>query len=187
MNAPALNLLRYPRRMSWRHGPMPWLALVGFLLGGLGGAAWGLWSQSQRAHWQTQRQALQAQARQQAHAQARAAGLAQQSRLAQAAQRRQQAWHAEREQLMRWHERLEQTAADTGLRVQLWQGQAQTLQLQAHLPPSGDWLSVQARLNQAGPQDWQLQSLSTPPNQGLQLVLQTSWRGGALQDRGQRP
>lgn len=158
--------------MPWRQSPTFWLVLLGTLAGGLGGTGWGLWARSQWPHWQAQREALQSQARQQVQAQARAAQSAQRARLQEAAHRREQAWHDEREQVLRWHALLGQAAAETGMRVQLWQGQGQFVQLQLSLPPASDALAVQTQLNRAGAPDWRLHSLSEHPGQGLQVVLQ---------------
>ena len=175
MNAPALNLLRYPRRQALVGTPVLVRVLAGALAGGLCASAWGLWSQMRYSQELQRRDQLHTSTRAQARAQAEASARAQQHRLQQQAHQRAEDGRARREQMQRLHALLLQERHTTGLHLQRWQGDGQRLQLQAWLPRAEDLPGLQARLSAAGPQVWTLHSLGRSTDRGLQLVLESSW------------
>ncbi len=175
MKAGSLNLLRYPRRFQLLSAPWGIWALSGGLLGLAAGVAWGLWSQAQRVPLQQQVQRLQARQAQQARAQTDAAERNRLAAQAQQAADRLQAWHSQREQLLRLHAVLTQAALDSGLQLRLWQGDERGLQLQGWLPRMDALPQLQAQLGAAGPWVWRLHSLSAGAGPGVELVLQAPW------------
>jgi hypothetical protein len=175
MSAPALNLLRYPRRTVWVNKPVVLQLLFGILAGVLCVSAWGLWGQSRYSHGLQLREQLQASARVQAQARTEALAFAEYARLQQQARQRVEDWRVRREQLQRLHALLSQENREIGLRLQRWQGDGQRIQLQAWLPRAEDLPGLQARLSVIGPQTWVLHSLGHATGAGLQLVLESSW------------
>lgn len=180
MKAGSLNLLRYPRRLQLLSAPWGIWAVSGGWLGLAAGMAWGLWSQAQLAPWQQQVQRLQARQAQQARAQTDAAERNRRAAQAQQAAHRLQAWHSQREQLLRLHAVLTQAAVDSGLQLRLWQGDERGLQLHGWLPRMDALPQLQAQLAAAGPWAWRLHSLSAGAGSGVELVLQAPWSSPSL-------
>ena len=150
MSVPVLNLLRQPQASPW------WRLWPAGLLGAWLGAALGLACHAQLPalrQAQAERQALAAtQAQQRTQAKTQRQAQAQQAALLREAQAR---WQVQQH----WHATLSALAQEQGMRVQVWQGDAQQLQLQAWLPQGRAVSELLAALNAAGPSPWRLHSL----------------------------
>lgn len=175
MSVRSLNLLRYPRRLQLTVSPRSLWVLGGGLAGLLAGLAWGLWSLARLDAWQHEVQRLQARQAQQARVQALASERSKLAFQEQQAMRKLQDWQSQRDQLLRLHALLTQSARDSGLQLRLWQGDERRLQLQGWLPHMQDLPQLQAQLSAAGPSAWSLHSLSAGAGPGVELVLQASW------------
>lgn len=183
--AGSLNLLRFPRRVHVLDPGQVRAGLMAAVAGILVGCAWGLWQQmqqdqllAQRAQWQAQSLALGRQKDQQVIAQDKARVQLQWGQRA-------QAWQLQRQQLMRLHAVLAQQAADTGLRVERWQGDGRKLVLQAWLPHADSVPGVLAGLSSVWPPGWTLQSMGARSGAGVNVVLQAAWPAGPRE--GERP
>lgn len=181
----SLNLLRFPRRVHALDPGQVRAGLMASVAGILMGCAWGLWQQMQqdqllvqRAQWQTQSRDLERQKDQQAIVQEKA-------RLQLKWGQRAQSWQLQRQQLMRLHAALAQQAADTGLRVERWQGDGRKLVLQAWLPHADSVPVVLTGLSSAWPAGWALQSMGVRSGAGVDVVLQATWPAGPR--AGERP
>ncbi len=176
LNAPSLNLLRYPSRLRmpdavvWRHALWPLLA------GLVAGLALVFWQARWHARLLDERGALQAslqlQQRQQAELREAQALAQSQARM----RERASAWQLQRQQFMQLHTQLSQEADGAGLRLQRWRADGHKLSLQLWLPHPEGVPGLVARLSQASPQPWTLHSLagqSDPP--GVEAVLETVW------------
>lgn len=182
MSAPALNLLRHPRRgPAWPVEPWRPLALA-VLAGALSGSAWVGWQHWRLAQLQTQRHQMQAEAQAWAAQQKAATAARSQSQLRQAAQTRAQDWQARQAQWLRLQDVLQGQASALGLRMLRWQADGRQQQLQAWLPRAQDVSALTLALIAAQPaaeaQTWTLQSLSghaNPREGGVDVVLQAPW------------
>lgn len=182
MSVPVLNLLRQPQASPW------WGLWPAGLLGAWLGAALGWACHAQlpalrQARAERQTLAV-AQAQQHAQAKVQRQAQAQQAAALREAQAR---WQVQQ----RWHATLSALAQAHGLRVQVWQGDAQQLQLQAWLPQGRAVSELLVALNAAGPSPWRLHSLSpdagaapgTGTGAGVWLHLQAQLPAAALRAR----
>ena len=186
LNPPPLNLLRYPSRIPRVDAGLRRQALGALLVGALAGSGLLVWQNQRHAQLQAERERTQARVQMQLRQQAerrQALTLAQsQARLIERAQ----AWQAQRQQFLQLHAQLQQQAREGGLRLQRWQADGHKLSLQLWLPHTEGVPAIVARLTQASPQAWTLQSLasqSDPP--GVQAVLEAVWP--AAPAGGRRP
>lgn len=159
MSAPALNLLRYPRR-GWLEPQLGWPLLQALGVGAVLGAACVLGQHGWLDHLQNQRGQLQ----RQAHAVARqratdAARHAQVQRL-QAVHTRAQDWQTQQAMGLRLQAVLSAQGQALGLRVLRWQGDGRQMLLQAWLPRVQDVPALVAALSALGAGAWTVQSLS---------------------------
>ncbi len=174
MTAPALNLLRYPRRVPevWGRAGF-WLAgaLTGLCLAGL----WQHWQVRQLESLQMRHAALKEVVRVQTVAKAE---RVRQQELAQIALRmtaRAQDWQQRRAQILRVHRALQAEVHASQGRVERWQVDAQRLSVQLWLSRA-DLLSPRtAALTQAGPALWTVGSLSGRAGGGVSVVLESAW------------
>lgn len=178
VNAPALNLLRHPRRgPAWPIEPWRPLALA-VLAGALSGGAGVGWQHWRLAQLQTQHHQVQAEAQAWAAQQKAAAALRSQSQLRQAALARAQDWQARQAQWLRLQDVLQAQASALGLRVLRWQADGRQQQLQAWLPRAQDVPALTSALSAEGPQVWTLQSLAEHAHSregGVDVLLQAPW------------
>ncbi len=176
LNARPLNLLRYPSRASildatlWR--PALWALLAGVAVA----AAWATWQLQLQEQLLAQRGPLQARLQEQARQQAQARQADTLARLQTRMQERAQAWQVQREQLMHLHAELSAQAAQTGLRLQRWQGDGRKLTLQLWLPRPELVPVVVSHLSRTSLQPWTLQSLAgRPDTTGVEAVFEAPW------------
>lgn len=186
LNVPSLNLLRYPSRARWPDAGLWRPALWALLAGLVAGSALAFWQVRRHAQLLAERGPLQAslalQQRQQAELRQTQALAQSQARM----RERAMAWQTRRQQFMQLHAQLSQEAPESGLRLQRWQGDAHKLSLQLWLPHPGGVPGLVARLSQASPQAWTLQSLTgllDPP--GVEAVLEAPWQ--PVPGGGRRP
>lgn len=159
MNAPALNLLRYPRR-GWLESQLWWPLLQALGVGAVLGAACALGQHGWLDHLQTQRGQLQSQAH--AVARQRAADAARQAQVQrlQAVHTRAQDWQTQQAMVLRLQAALSAQGQALGLRVLRWQGDGRQMLLQAWLPRVQDVPALVAGLSVLGAGPWTVQSLS---------------------------
>lgn len=179
MNAPALNLLRYPRRgAALQIGP--WRPLVLTLLAGtLSGAVWVGWQHWRLAQMQSLRQRVLAETAAWAAQQKAAAAVRDQSELQRAVVARAGDWQMRQAQWLHLQDALQDQAHVLRLRVLRWQADDRQLQLQAWLPRVQDIPALTSALSAAvGAQAWSLNNLAEHPNRsegGVDVLLQAPW------------
>lgn len=178
VNAPALNLLRYPRRGA----PMqiaPWRPLaLALLAGALMGAVWAGWQHWRLAQMRSLRHQMLAETQAWATQQKAAAAARDQGELQQAALTRARDWQTRQEQWLDLQDALQDQAHVLGLRVLRWQADGRQQQLQAWLPRVQDVPALISVLSAAGAQAWTLSQLAEPPRRsegGVDVVLQAPW------------
>lgn len=182
VTAPALNLLRYPRRGPvW--GTLQWRPLlVAGLLGALLGGFWAAGQHWRLAQLRAQVAQLQMQVQDRLRQQSVAAARRAQAQLQQAVQTRAQDWGQQQAQGLRLHAALDEQSHALGLRVMRWQNDGQQLLMQGWLPRAQDVPALLSALSAAGPPLWTLLSLASPaaPGQdgreaGVDVLLQAPW------------
>ncbi|TXI71404.1 MAG: hypothetical protein E6Q49_09640 [Limnohabitans sp.] len=187
MNARPLNLLRHPRRVhALAAGARPAVLgawLVGVLLGGV----WGWSQQVQRDRLLDQRVQLQAQSSALREQQARQTAAQEKAQLQSKWGQRAQSWRAQRQHLMELHAALMTQAAETGLRVERWQGDGRQLVLQAWLPRADHVPAVLSGLSRSWATAWTLQSMGDRAGSGVDVVLQAPWPAGIRDDGRRKP
>lgn len=159
VNAPALNLLRYPRR-GWLEPQLWWPLLQALGVGAVLGAACALGQHGWLDHLQTQRGQLQSQAH--TVARQRAADAARQAQVQRllAVHARAQDWQTQQAMGLRLQAALSAQGQALGLRVLRWQGDGRQILLQAWLPRVQDVPALVAGLSALGAGPWTVQSLS---------------------------
>lgn len=178
VNAPALNLLRYPRRgTALQIGP--WRPVVlALLAGAVSGAVWVGWQHWRLAQLQSLRQRVLAETQAWAAQQKAIAEARDQSDLQQAVSARARDWQTRQVQWLKLQDALQDQAHVLGLRVLRWQADGRQQQLQAWLPRVQDVPALTSVLSVAGAQAWTLNNLAEHPNRsegGVDVLLQAPW------------
>ena len=112
---------------------------------------------------------------------------AEKARLRSAWMQRAQAWQGQRQRLAQLHAALNALTAETGLRMERWQGDGRKLLLQAWLPEADSVPMVLSGLSGVWGQGWTLQSMGDRTGGGVALVLQTAWLTDSVDDAQPKP
>lgn len=174
MNAPALNLLRHPRRAGnvWvRAGFGLGGALTGLCLAGL----WQQWQIHRLESLQIRHEVLKESLRVQEATRAEQARQRETVQMTLRMAERAQDWHHRRQQIMRVHSALEAEVQASRGRVERWQVDARRFSVQLWLPRADLVPARTAALTQAGPAIWTVGSLSGRAGGGVIAVLESTW------------
>lgn len=187
MNARSLNLLRHPRHMHAFDPRQVRLVLGAAVAGVMLGCSWGLWQEREKDQLLDQRTQLQVQANVLREQQARLAIAQENARLQSQWTERAHSWQIQRQHLMQLHAALMAQSAETGMRVERWQGDGRRLVLQAWLPRADSVPAVLSGLSRAWAAGWTLQSLGERAGAGVDVVLQAPWPAGTRDEARQKP
>ena len=183
MSAPALNLLRYPRRgplelTEWRR------ARQALLAGAVVGALWVLGQHWRLDHLQAQLGQLQNQAHAVATERAADAARHAQAQRQQALHARAQDWQTQQALGLRLQAAVSAQGQALGLRILRWHGDGRHMQLQGWLPRVQQVPVLVSALSDVGPGPWTVQSLDASAEApsalaaadgGVLVQLQASW------------
>lgn len=174
MTAPALNLLRCPRRVPevWGRAGF-WLvgALTGLGLAGL----WQQWQTHQLQTLQLRHAALKEAVRIQNAAKAEQAQQQQTAQIALRMTERARDWQHRREQILHVHRALQAEVHASQGRVERWHMDAQRLSVQLWLSRADLLPPRTAALTQAGPALWTVGGLAGRAGGGVDVVLESTW------------